>query len=144
LTTIGTPHRGTPLADMSSLVLDMLALPKILAWMGLDMSALKNVTTQNMEAFNLKNVDHPKVAYGSIIATGGRLDEMHPLLVPAHLYLLARSGANDGIVPADSQSWGEMLGTVEADHWAQIGISKRFDAPDFYGGLLRELRGRGF
>ena len=56
----------------------------------------------------------------------------------------ATAGANDGCVPAVSQPWGEVWGHVDADHWAQIGWSKHFDAAAFYEGILRELRGRGF
>jgi triacylglycerol lipase len=145
LTTIGTPHRGTPLANMGAFFLEKLALAKILEWMRWDAGALFDLTTERMDDFNEKTRDHPDVAYGSYVATAGeRLTDMHPLLIPAHLYLLKQAGANDGLVPAVSQTWGDVLGGVEADHWAQIGLSKRFDAPEFYGALLRELRGRGF
>ncbi|HZY02105.1 MAG TPA: hypothetical protein VFF02_01300, partial [Anaeromyxobacteraceae bacterium] len=60
------------------------------------------------------------------------------------LYLKRRAGENDGVVPASSQRWGEVLAEIEADHWAQIGWSRSFDAAEFYARLLRELRGRGF
>jgi len=48
-------------------------------------------------------------------------------------------------VPTDSQRWGDLLGRVEADHWAQIGWSTgRFNAADFYSAVVKELMGRGF
>jgi hypothetical protein len=37
-----------------------------------------------------------------------------------------------------------VLSQIEADHFAQVGWSRRFDAPAFYEELLLELRGRGF
>jgi hypothetical protein len=53
-------------------------------------------------------------------------------------------GDNDGVVPAASQRWGQVLAEIDADHWAQIGWSKRFDAAGFYRDLLRELRAMGY
>jgi hypothetical protein len=47
-------------------------------------------------------------------------------------------------VPVTSQHWGEVLAEIEADHWAQIGWSRHFDAAAFFEQILRELRGRGF
>jgi hypothetical protein len=67
----------------------------------------------------------------------------NPLLLPTHLWLAERAGANDGVVPAASQRWGEVLAEIEADHWAQIGWSKHFDAGPFYAGLIRGLEAAG-
>jgi hypothetical protein len=67
-----------------------------------------------------------------------------PLLLPTYLWLGERSGPSDGVVPAASQRWGEVVRTIAADHWAQIGWSRHFDAAEFYAELLRELRARGF
>jgi hypothetical protein len=36
-----------------------------------------------------------------------------------------------------------VFGVVEADHWAQIGWSSRFDAESFYASLFQALRERG-
>ena len=47
------------------------------------------------------------------------------------------------MVPAASQRWGDVLRTIDADHFAQVGWSHRFDAAEFYAELLLELRGRG-
>jgi hypothetical protein len=68
---------------------------------------------------------------------------LYPLLLPTYLYLSDRAGENDGLVPTASQPWGELLGRVDADHWAQIGWSATFDAQAFYADLLRELTARG-
>jgi hypothetical protein len=85
------------------------------------------------------------VAYGSVLASApSALSGMSPLLVPSFLYLKQQYGENDGIVTTASQAWGAPLAKIEADHWAQIGWSGRFDAPSFYAQILQELRGRGF
>jgi triacylglycerol lipase len=146
LTTIGTPHHGTPLADLTTcLVGELLGLRKMFELLGIDINAFYDMTTQSTDAFNREIADVSGIAYGSFIGVvGKRLSRANPLLVPAYMYLSQRVGANDGLVPASSQHWGEIYGSVEADHWAQIGLSRRFDAPAFYADLLRELRGRGF
>ena len=70
--------------------------------------------------------------------------ELSALLVPAYLFLIQRAGENDGVVPTSSQALGEVLWTIEADHWAQVGWGTRFDAPGFCAELVRELMQRGF
>lgn len=146
LTTIGTPHRGTPLADVGAQVLgESVGVPKMLRAVGIDVGALFELTPSRMAAFNREVPDAPDVAYASFIAAvRDGATRLNALLIPGYLFLRQRFGPNDGLVPADSQKWGEVLGEVEADHWAQIGWSRRFDAASFYEGLVRELRGRGF
>ena len=75
-----------------------------------------------------------------------RSDLVHtnPLLWPSHVHLTRASGANDGLVPTSSQPWGKVLREVEADHWAQVGWSVRFDAVGLYEEILRELAAFGF
>jgi triacylglycerol lipase len=142
LTTIGTPHLGTPLANLGARLSDLLRL-KLLLGRVLDIDAFYDLTTERMQAFNRDVADVRGVHYGSIVARVERA-RANPLLWPSHLYLSERSGANDGIVPFESQRWGEVLKEIDADHWAQIGWSPGFDALALYEELLRELRGRGF
>ncbi len=146
LTTIGTPHHGTPLADIGTGVLgEKLKLRKMLGSFGVDLDAFYDLTTERMTAFNRKVVDVKGVSYHSVVASvnkGALL--LNPLLLPAYLYVFDSAGLNDGLVPASSQRWGEVVKEIEADHWAQIGWSVRFDAEDLYAELVRELRGRGF
>lgn len=145
LTTVGTPHHGTPLADIGTRVLgDGLMLKVLLGKLGVDVDAFYDLTTERMARFNHAVADAPRVAYGSYVASVPGAPRLNPLLLPAHLYLRQRAGENDGLVPAQSQRWGEVMGTIEADHWAQIGWSQRFDAREFYSGVLRELIARGF
>jgi triacylglycerol lipase len=144
LTTIGTPHRGTPLADLGTSLGEKLKLNGVLVRLGVDVGAFYDLTTRRMESFNEEIQDAPGVLYGSYLArTQGAALALNPLLLPSYLYLSEQAGENDGLVPTMSQRWGEILGRVEADHWAQIGWSPGFDAPAFYAGLLQELTARG-
>jgi triacylglycerol lipase len=141
LTTIGTPHHGTPLADAGHALFGtvMRLLRRIV-----DLSAFGDLTTAGMARFNAEVPDSPEVAYASVVGRSGKL-KTNPLLWPSHLYLAEMSGPNDGVVPTASQAHGDVVREIEADHWAQIGWWPRgFDAASLYEELLRELRGRGF
>ncbi|MFL5310583.1 MAG: lipase family alpha/beta hydrolase, partial [Myxococcales bacterium] len=141
LVTIGTPHQGTPVADLGAGIVPAgvsRALSKVL-----DVRALHDLTTGSLERFNRDVPDAAGVAYCSVVGRSA-LSHTNPLLWPSHAYLSARSGANDGLVPSASQGWGKVIREVEADHWAQIGWSLRFDAVGLYEDILRELVGLGF
>lgn len=140
LTTIGTPHLGTPLADFGSRLLG-----RVVRLFGrlMDLRAFVDLTTPEMTRFNGAVPDVSGVAYGSVVARSARL-RTHPLLWATHAWLSRRAGANDGLVPAASQPWGEVLREIDADHWAQIGWNATYDAEALYEGLLLDLRGRGF
>jgi len=129
LITIGTPHLGTPLADAGH------------ALFGRITRLLRRIIDLTPGWSRTAALNR---AIPSVVGKSGRL-RTNPLLWPSHLYLAERSGPNDGVVPANSQAWGEVLHEIEADHWAQIGWwSRGFDAASLYEDLLRELRGRGF
>ncbi len=134
LVTIGSPHHGTPLAE--------LPLSRATARL-LKIQALRDLTPRALERFNRETPDDPGVAYCSVIAATS-LTHTNPLLWPSHAYLSARAGPNDGLVPASSQKWGKVLREIEADHWAQVGWSLKFDAVALYEEILRELAALGF
>jgi triacylglycerol lipase len=142
VTTIGTPHFGTPVADLGAKLSDLLRL-KLLLGRVVDLNSFYDLTTERMVRFNREIRDHDSVVYCSVVARIERA-RANPLLWPTHTYLSERAGDNDGLVPVASQRWGEVLKEIDADHWAQIGWSPGFDALAFYEELLRELRGRGF
>jgi triacylglycerol lipase len=144
LVTVGAPHLGTPVADLGAGLAARLGLRLALETAGVGLGAFDDLTVARMEAFNADVADAPGVSYGSVVGIARKKRHMNPLLLPTYLYLKARAGDNDGMVPATSQRWGEVLATIEADHWAQIGWSRHFDAAEFYANLMRELRGRGF
>lgn len=130
LTTIGTPHRGTPIAD---------GVGPLLARLGV--AGALDVGTRRMSAFNRDVPDVDGIDYLCVVAAAERaLARASPLAWPG-LWLLG--SASDGLVPSASQSWGVVLDEVRADHWAQIGWSRHFDALGFYERILIELSSRG-
>jgi triacylglycerol lipase len=146
LVTVGTPHRGTPLADaLTTLVGEKLGLRRICQALSLGTEGFYELTTGRMAEFNRQVEDAPGVLYASVVgALARKAPGLHPLLRPSHFYLSRRAGPNDGLVPADSQRWGEELPAVEADHWAQIGWSGRFEMGELYAAIIRLLIARGF
>jgi triacylglycerol lipase len=143
LTTIGSPHHGTPLADLGSGLARSAGVVTALARIGLNVDALHDLTTNRMTDFNAAVRDVRGVLYASVVGAPRARRGVTPVLVPTWLWLGGEGLANDGMVPAASQRWGDVVFEIEADHFAQIGWSRRFDAADFYADLLRELRGRG-
>jgi triacylglycerol lipase len=141
--TIGTPHRGTPLADVvlkgplgwAHGVLRAAGLPtEAIAWLG----------TEALERFNREVRDAPGVRYACVVGGVRRAGTPVPLpLVPAHAYLRRAAGPNDGLVPISSQYWGETLAEIEADHFAQVGwrvgLGHTFDALGLYAFIVARL-----
>jgi len=143
LVTVGTPHRGTPIADLTAELAARLGIARALALAGVGLEALHDLTTERMERFNEEAPDVRSVSYASVVGSVSRKRRVNPLLLPTHLWLAERGGPNDGVVPASSQRWGQVLAEIDADHWAQIGWSRAFDAGRFYVGLLEELEAAG-
>ncbi|HEY6099805.1 MAG TPA: alpha/beta fold hydrolase, partial [Anaeromyxobacter sp.] len=143
LVTIGTPHLGTPLADLGAGLERRARVLWALARLGVNTAAFLDLTTARMAEFNGAVPDARGVLYASVVGAPPRRREVSPILLPTWVWLDREAGANDGMVPAGSQRWGEVVWQIGADHFAQIGWSRRFDAAELYAELLRELRGRG-
>ena len=96
LTTIGSPHRGTPLADLGTGFFgDTLKLRALFERLGLDLSAFYDLTTQRMAAFNAAVPDVKGVSYGCYLGhlpTGPRGIQ---LAAVAGLPLPARKGGRE-------------------------------------------------
>lgn len=141
LLTVGTPHRGTPLADLGMHVLSRTGLlSRVHARIPLSRDAVRDLTTRRMEALNDELPDAPSVRYASVVVAPahGALG-VTPALLPTYLLLRAQAGDNDGVVPSRSQRWGEVLGAIDADHWGAVGWGRRFDAAGFYERIAVEL-----
>jgi triacylglycerol lipase len=143
LVTIGTPHRGSPLADLADR--GPLALArKAVAAIGVPLAAIDWLSTAALERFNRDVLDVPGVRYACVV--GGLRDPSTPIalaIAPAHAYLRRIAGPNDGIVPMTSQYWGETLAEIEADHFEQVGwrlgIRQTFDAHAMYAFIVARL-----
>jgi len=141
LTTIGTPHHGTPLADLAQVLGDWQRARLLLRRLGLSVDGVYDLTTTSMRSFNDKITDAPNVQYNSVVAAAEPAT-VHALLCWGHRYMDKIAGHNDGVVPQQSQRWGDTLEEIGADHWAQIGWSSAFDAHSFYNRILRRLSAR--
>ncbi len=134
--TVGTPH-----AD----IFDggRLRWPYRLArFLRFPVAAVSWLSTAGAARFNREVPDVAGVYYASVISarrqTGALRSPMSPMLRPMHWYL-QRTGPNDGVVPLESQRWGEVLLESEVDHLAQIGWgrgSPGFVAHDMYAAIV--------
>jgi triacylglycerol lipase len=144
LTTVATPHRGTPLAVA-------------------DIASVQDFSPDYLDGtFNPAYPDRAEVKYFSWSArTCGLLEfgcqrEMNGEIADAILGLFQTSltlrvGDNDGFVPTDSMVWGEQLGRLSADHLDEVGQiadgsprNDPFDHRAFYLSELRRLSVAGY
>jgi len=131
ITTIGTPHQGTPLADWAVRQMREGGFwYHFFRFLGYDFKGrrfLPELTTHSMGTiFNPRVKNMPGIRYFSAVATGdpwkGTMSAL--LLFPYFILQNEANGraleANDGLVTASSQTWGEVLARVTLDHLAQM------------------------
>jgi triacylglycerol lipase len=150
LTTVSTPHRGSYLADWF-LANYRQRVPLLLALeaLGFNVDGFKDCRPAVCKKFNDENPDHPKVRYFSY---GGDVAQsrLSPFLRRAWNVLTPVEGPNDGMVSVASARWGEYLGSIHADHFAQtpdatfLRDGEDFDSLGFFANLVEELAHRGF
>ena len=142
LVTVGTPHRGTPIADLA-LTGPLHWARRVVRALGLPLAALEWLGTDALAAFNAQVLDAPGVRYACVVGGLHRDDSVPLALAPAHAYLRRVAGPNDGLVPISSQYWGETLAEIEADHFAQVGwrvaTRRTFDAAGLYAFVIARL-----
>lgn len=150
LTTISTPHRGSPLADValglteSSILSESEAFDAILEVLGetnraaLD-RALVDLSETQAATFNAQVLDAPAVKYQSFagFSTPGQVDNDNaltmcgPTMTPGEtqtLLVLAQPLVangfdripNDAVVSIPSAQWGTFQGCIAADHLSEI------------------------
>jgi triacylglycerol lipase len=120
LTTIGTPHHGSAVADMvhsGARVLEELAPPFLLKQVG----ALADLTTQNAREFNAKTPNTAGVHYMNIAGVASSDSQQFLLKLAAKVGQL--HGPNDGVVVRESAQFDghEYLGEWPVDHFGEIG-----------------------
>lgn len=141
LTTIASPHRGSPIADLLlgrpfDHVLRRLEAfihhPHLgedfvragLELIGLDSNALADLSTESMNQFNQRFPDHPAVRYCSVAGAGrSRPPQTSRLLFGFFLYIKSLTNEpNDGLVTVSSaQRWRIDSQIWPADHADEIG-----------------------
>jgi triacylglycerol lipase len=162
LTTVSTPHHGSPFADYvmhsSSGILYLPRLYRVLERAGLSTGAFAQLTTSYMrDEFNPVVRDDPGVRYFSY----GAMMDAPPLLSPFRIpkrIIDGVEGVNDGLVSVQSARWGAYQGTlVGVNHldlinWPNrvrwmvrgwMGVRQRFNAVAFYLGIADMLAREG-
>lgn len=155
LTTISTPHRGSPIADLLALepveefaehhrlrailegrlaAEDLAA--RLLGHLGISLDGLRDLTTESTAQFNHATPNNPRVRYFSVAGRGR--DGASPtsiVLLPFHEYITRKTGqANDGLVTVASAQWdGFDPNLWPADHADEIGhdLDHLLEAPHF-------------
>lgn len=145
VTTVGTPHRGSPVADWGVRRFARLLEP-FLRLVGIPSGAFHDLTTDACRRFNEDVPDVPGVRY---VAVAGSCDR--PWLGPEWQFpfrIVDRcEGPNDGVVSVASATWGERTEVWAGDHLNLVNWPNRLArrrglwhdrAPD-YGRLLGRL-----
>jgi triacylglycerol lipase len=149
LTTVGTPHRGTPFADWGVGRLARCLRP-LFDFAGLPYQAFFDLTVARCAEFNQATPDAPGVRYFSV-AGEHRLGWHTPeWLLPARMVEKAE-GPNDGVVSVASARWGQDCEVWEGDHLNLANWPRRQgqgrQQPDHtadYVRLVRRLADEGF
>ena len=124
LTTVSTPHRGSPLADT--------ATPGTGLFKDLG-DAIYDLSTARTAAFNNSVIDDLHVKYFSIGFMIPEPVSMNDFLTwMLHKTIKDKSGQdNDGLVGVDSANWGTYLGTMEGTHMA-ISVANKYNGGFIY------------
>jgi triacylglycerol lipase len=149
LTTIATPHRGSALADwFCDNAHNGLPLLLTLKALGVNVDGFQDCRPSRCRDFNTQTPDAPGVRYFSYSGAVAP-PRITPVLRRAWNILTPLEGPNDGIVSVDSARWGEDLGTLGVDHFAQtpdglfVRPDENFDVLGFYSRLVEDLARRG-
>jgi triacylglycerol lipase len=112
LTTIGTPHHGSPVADHIKKAPSGKLLLKVLSQvLNIDVDGVDDLTTDVCEAFNRRAEDaeaRNPVKYQTYSAFENVTDVVAPLVL-GWVRISVIDGANDGLVSVRSQQWAKEL-----------------------------------
>lgn len=124
LTTIGTPHRGSPIADLV-MAGNLPGTDDILDHLGVDINGVKDLTTDSSTDFNQQVGDSSKVKYFSIagvfepprlLGILGAKGLPLGLLGATHDIVSSQQGENDGVVSVASAEFG-----AKKENWNFLG-----------------------
>ncbi len=146
VTTLGSPHQGTHLADM---VLGRIPLPKFAAARLVNLYAMMigdnrpdslravvQMTVDGMKKFNDEVPDSAKVYYQSYAS---HVNKEYPNVVWKTMASIMKDyeGKNDGMVGIESSKWGNYRGIMQSEtatsvsHGDMVGLSQFFGNPKF-------------
>lgn len=137
---VGTPHLGTPLADLGRT-----EVAKAMRWViekfNLSLDALDWLSEEKATSFETLMPMRAGCYYGSVVGKTSRKSLVwKPALLASFEFLTRMRGENDGMVHVESQAYGEVITRVEADHWAQAGWLSKGDSSDFYFEIMKALQ----
>jgi triacylglycerol lipase len=152
LTTIGTPHRGSPFADWGVGRFDRILRPFFFELLGIpETRAFYDLTTAKCRLFNERVPDAPSVRYFSVAGHyDGRL--FGPQWQLYHGIVERAEGPNDGVVSVASATYGESMETWQADHLGLVNWPHNWlrtlvppgDRLEDYARLVGRLADEGF
>ncbi len=168
--TIGTPHRGAKIADLTYAVLNgAMTLTGFLGdavnafvsalggtilsgkpYLPQDiMVGVSNLTTAYAAAWNTYVTDVPGVTYWSYSGTRTVSLSLDPLDALMFVTGLVDSTPNDGLVSKTSAAWGTAKNlNLSANHMDEVnqllGSTFGFDAKGLFKGIASELKSKGF
>jgi triacylglycerol lipase len=138
LTTVGTPHLGSPIADIVDNPALLSPFPHLpfasptpllepaLNALGISENGLRDLRTGSCQAFSAKYVNNPNVSYFSCAGSGQpNFPETAASFLLFHKYILAKTGElNDGLVTVSSAKWGAFDPiTWPSDHAEEVGYN---------------------
>jgi len=147
LSTISTPHYGTPFADWCVEKIYRPQINDILNTIGLTLEGIYDLTTEQATIFNQECKDSDSVKYFTF-STAQDMKKTIPFLRFSHWIISRRlkdSPENDGLVPEVSSHWSGFVKTLKADHLGVLGYiampsaKKDFSARSFYSELANLL-----
>jgi triacylglycerol lipase len=138
LSTVGTPHLGSPIADIvdnPALLSPFPGLPfgtplqslePMLNALGISENGLRDLRTGSCQAFSAQYVDNPTVSYFSYAGSGRQnFPETAAAFLLFHKYISSSTGQpNDGLVTVSSARWGAFdPNTWPSDHADEVGYN---------------------
>jgi len=164
LTTVNTPHRGTPLPEkLLALAPEKAASAigrqygRLFRKLGDDscdfLGSVNGLTPQTCEELNKAMPDREGVLYQSVGSKMRAASSAGPPLNAGYAIIKPLGGDNDGLVCTDSMAWGSCLGILTPagkkgiSHGDMIDLTRKnipgFDVCEFYVGLLAGLKEKG-
>jgi triacylglycerol lipase len=153
VTSIGTTHRGSHLADLAlarSFPGALRLANGLLSFLGASLEGIRQCTTEYCQrTFYRLAPNMPGVGYFSAMSTIASPNPLHvlPVLILPYKILARIEGDNDGLVSEESSKWGEHICTHRGDHYAQIGQllghARGLDYIKFHDQILRRLKREG-
>ncbi len=142
LTTLSTPHRGSPVADLvAGKGPDGVrrAFFDALERVHIDIGAVRDLTSDVDGTLADLPKDFPHIHCRSYAASGrGGLRPTSFVFLPTYAYIKDEIGqANDGMVPVASATYGEFKEVWPCDHMQMVGHN--FDRPPLFGKLEQSI-----